>query len=119
MLVMIRNAYGVLSVVVTGGVLFAVSWYADARWQAVFAYTAVWLLLIGGVRPVFEIARQRRRGRAPWSDPDQLAGVTRVHGGVWVGLFVLVCAGSLAVAATLLGLVTATRHLGIFAGWTT
>ena len=111
MLVMIRNAYGVLTVLVTGGALFAVSWYADARWQAIFAYAGVWFLLIGGVRPVFEVQRQRRRGRARSSDPDQLAGVTRVPAGVWVTLFLVVCVGSLAASAVLLGLITATGDL--------
>jgi hypothetical protein len=111
MLAMIRNAYGVLTVVVTGGALFAVSWYADARWQAIFAYAGVWFLLIGGVRPVFEVQRQRRRGRARSSDPDQLAGVTRVPAGVWVTLFLVVCVGSLAASAVLLGLITASGQL--------
>jgi hypothetical protein len=105
MLVMIRNVFGVLSVVVTGGILFAVSWFADARWQALFAYAAVWFLLFGGVRPVFEMQRQRRRGRARNSDPDQLAGVTRAPAALWVGFFLLVCVGSLAVSGLLLGLV--------------
>jgi Peptidase M50B-like len=114
MLVMIRNVYGVLSVLVTGAILFGVSWYADAKWQAVFAYAAVWFLLIGGVRPVLEVQGQRRRGQARFSDPDQLAGVTRVAGGVWVGIFLLVCVGSLAVTALLLGLVAATRNTSLF-----
>lgn len=109
MLVMIRNAYGVLSVLVTGAILFAVSWYASDRWQAVFAYAAVWFLLVGGVRPVFEVQKQRRRRQAPWSDPDQLARVTRVSGGMWVTLFVLIGVGSLALAAVTLGLVAAAR----------
>lgn len=106
MLVMIRNAFGVVSVVVTGAVLFSVSWYADPRWQAIFAYAAVWFLLIGGVRPVFEMQRQRRRGLARSSDPDQLAGVTPVAAGVWVAFFLLVCVGSLTASALLLGIPT-------------
>jgi hypothetical protein len=106
MLVMIRNMFGVISVVVTGALLFAVSWFADTRWQALFAYAAVWLLLIGGVRPVFEMQRQRRRGTAPNSDPDQLAGVTFAPAVIWVIFFLLVCVGSLAAGAWLLGLVT-------------
>jgi Peptidase M50B-like len=105
MLVMIRNMFGVLSVVVTGGILFVVSWYADARWQALFAYAAVWFLLFGGVRPVFEMQRQRRRGLARSSDPDQLAGVTRAPAGLWVTLFVLICLGAVAAGGLLLGLV--------------
>lgn len=39
MLVMIRNAFGVVSVLVTGALVFAVSWYATPQVQAAFAYT--------------------------------------------------------------------------------
>jgi hypothetical protein len=113
MLVMIRNVFGVLSVLVTGGILFAVSWYADARWQALFAYAAVWFLLFGGIRPVFEMQRQRRRGMARSSDPDQLAGVTRAPAGLWVGVFVLVSLGCLAVSGVLLGLVRTPAGWGL------
>jgi len=102
MLVMIRNVYGALALVVTGGVVLVVSLYADARVQAVFAYTAVWFLLLGGVRPVGELQRQRRRGGMPYSDADQLARVTHVPGLVWVGLFGLVNLAALVVGALLL-----------------
>jgi hypothetical protein len=105
MLVMIRNAFGVVSVLVTGGILFAVSWFADAQWQGLFAYAAVWLLLFGGIRPVFEMQRQRRRGQARSSDPDQLAAATGAPAGLWVTVFLLVCVGSLGAGGVLLGLV--------------
>jgi cell division protein FtsW (lipid II flippase) len=118
MLLMIRNAYGIFTVLVTGGILFGVSWYADAKWQAVFSYTAVWFLLIGAVRPVFEVQRLRRRRRAGFSDPDQLAGVTGVAGGVWVTVFLVICLGSLAGAALVLGLISATAGTSILGGWT-
>ncbi len=103
MLVMIRNVFGVLSVVVTGAVVFVVSWFASAHVQAVFAYAGVWFLLVGGVRPVFEVQGQRRRGAAPDSDADQLAGMTRIPGLVWVAVFLVVSLGALAAGALLLG----------------
>ncbi|MCT2591855.1 M50 family metallopeptidase [Streptomyces sp. N2-109] len=87
MLVMIRNAYGVLTVVVTGGAFLLVSWLTDAEVQAAFAYVAVWFLLLGGVRPVFELQGKRRRGGAPDSDADQLARLTRVPAVMWLVLF--------------------------------
>jgi hypothetical protein len=96
----------------------AVSWLATALVQAAFGYAAAWFLLLGGVRPVVELQRSRgrarRRGRAvrgggvvwqgrpPESDADQLAGLTAVPGGVWVGLFLLVALVALAVGARLL-----------------
>jgi Ca2+/Na+ antiporter len=102
MLVMVRNAFGIVSIVVTIAVVFAVSWYADPRVQAAFAYTGVWFLLLGGLRPVGELQTLRRRGRLPDSDADQLARITRVPGLLWVGLFGLVSLAALLVGAVLL-----------------
>ena len=94
MLLMIRNWYGVLALVATGAVVFGVTWAATSQVQAVFGYFAVWFLLFGGVRPVFELQWQRSRGRAPQSDADQLAKLTGVPGLVWVLLFGIVALGS-------------------------
>jgi Peptidase M50B-like len=102
MLVMIRNVYGVLSVLVTGALVFVVSWFASPEVQAAFAYAGVWFLLFGGVRPVGELQRMRRRGRLPASDADQLAGVTRIPALLWVGLFGLVNLGALLLGGLLL-----------------
>jgi hypothetical protein len=104
MLVMTRNVYGILSVLVTGAAVFLVSWYGSAQVQAAFAYLGVWFLLLGGVRPVFEVQRQRRRGRARDSDADQLAGLTRVPGLFWVGLFLVVAVGAVAASVVVLGI---------------
>ncbi|OQD52193.1 M50 family metallopeptidase [Streptomyces phaeoluteigriseus] len=87
MLVMIRNAYGVLTVVVTGGAFLLVSWLADAQVQAAFAYAVVWFLLLGGVRPAFELQAKRSRGGAGDSDADQLSRLTHVPAGLWLFLF--------------------------------
>jgi hypothetical protein len=87
MLVMIRNVFGVISVLTTIGIIFAVSWFASAQTQAAFAYLSVWLLLAGGVRPVVELQRMRRRGQLPYSDADQLARLTRLPGFFWVAFF--------------------------------
>ena len=106
-LLAIRNAYGALAVLVTAAAVVAVTWLATARVQAGFGYTAAWFLLLGGVRPVVELQRSRGRarrwqGRGPQSDADQLAGLTGVPGGAWVGLFLLVAFGALALGAWLL-----------------
>lgn len=90
MLVMIRNIFGVLSLLVTGGVVLAVSWYASPEVQAAFAWTSVWFLLLGGVRPVVELQRLRSRGRMPESDADQLARLTPFPALFWVTVFALV-----------------------------
>ncbi|MFF2651267.1 M50 family metallopeptidase [Streptomyces sp. NPDC058045] len=87
MLVMIRNAYGALTVVVSGGAFLLVSWLAGPQVQAAFAYTVVWFLLIGGVRPPFELQSKRRRGGAGDSDADQLSRLTHVPAALWLFLF--------------------------------
>ena len=101
-LVMIRNWYGAVAVLAVGAVVFLVSWYAPPAAQAAFAYTGVWFLLIGGVRPVGELQRLRYRGHAPDSDADQLAGLTRVPGLVWVAVFGIVNLAALAIGGYLL-----------------
>jgi hypothetical protein len=103
----IRNAYGVLAVLATTAAVCAVTLLATAPVQAAFGYGAAWFLLFGGVRPVAELHRSRRRGlrrglRPPTSDADQLARLTGVPGGVWVALFGLVAVAALAIGARLL-----------------
>ncbi|MFI7216098.1 M50 family metallopeptidase [Micromonospora maritima] len=102
MLVLIRNLFGALSLLVTGGIVLAVSWYTPPEVQAAFAWTSIWFLLVGGVRPVFELRRQRSRGRMPQSDADQLARLTPFPPLFWVGFFLLVALGALAAGALLL-----------------
>ncbi|MFI1659777.1 M50 family metallopeptidase [Streptomyces sp. NPDC020472] len=87
MLVMVRNAYGILTVVLTGAAFLLVSWLTGPDVQAAFAYAAVWFLLLGGVRPAFELQAKRRRGGAPDSDADQLSRLTQVPAGVWLFFF--------------------------------
>jgi hypothetical protein len=109
MLLMIRNGYGVLAVVVTGGVVFLISWYASPQVQAAFAYAGVWFLLFGGVRPIFELGGQRRHGRARDSDVDQLGALTHVPAAVWLGLYVLATTAALVLGTYLLDLLPSTH----------
>ncbi|WP_322748156.1 MULTISPECIES: M50 family metallopeptidase [unclassified Frankia] len=96
-LVAIRNAFGVLSIALSAVTVIAVSMLAPSPYQEVFAAFVTWFLLIGGVRPIVEVQRTRRRG-APTSDPDQLARLTGVPGVVWVAFFALVSVFCLAVS---------------------
>ncbi|MEV0178294.1 M50 family metallopeptidase [Streptomyces sp. NPDC050625] len=95
MLVMIRNAYGALTVIVTGAAFLLVSWLAGPQVQAAFAYAVVWFLLFGGVRPAFELQAKRSRGGAGDSDADQLSRLTHVPAGLWLFLFHAVSLSSL------------------------
>ena len=121
-LVLVRNWYGVLAVLLTGGALVAVIATAGPALRAAFAYAVAWFLLFGGVRPVAELARARRQAvrRAPGqrlpagqrmragrpglppSDADQLGWLSGVPASVWVALFALVALGALALGARLL-----------------
>ncbi|WP_371479619.1 M50 family metallopeptidase [Kitasatospora sp. NBC_00315] len=100
LLIMIRNAFGLLSVVVTGAAFFLVSWYGGSELQAAFAYLGIWFLLLGGVRPVAELQRKRRHGGARDSDADQLARLTGVAAIVWVTVFLVVALASLALGGS-------------------
>ncbi|MCX4091874.1 M50 family metallopeptidase [Nocardia sp. alder85J] len=96
LLVFIRNLFGLLAVVVTGAVVFAVSWFGTAVQQSVFGYAVTWFLLLGGARAVVELQRVHTRGDG--SDADQLAGLTRLPPLLWVLLF-----GAVALAALVFG----------------
>jgi len=102
----IRNAYGVVAVLVTVGAVLAVSWFAAAAVQAAFGYAAAWFLLLGGVRAVVELQSQRRRrrrdGGVSTSDADQLGRLTGVPGGVWVVVFMLMSGAALVLGTRLL-----------------
>jgi hypothetical protein len=113
MLTMVRNAYGVGSILVTVVLIFAVSWFTSAQVQAAFAYVFTFFLIIAGIRPVWELQGSRRRGRAHTSDADQLARLTGVPGLTWVLLFgtvalvVLVITGSWLLPVSSLGVANA------------
>jgi hypothetical protein len=99
MLVMVRNGYGVLSLALTVAGVFCVSWFAPAVARAGFACLVAWFLLIGGVRPLFELQRLRTRGRARDSDADQLARLTGIPGGLWLTAFGVVAIAALTTGA--------------------
>ena len=102
LLLQIRNFFGLWSVLLAGGGLFAVTWWAPAEVQLVVAYVVTWFLLLAGPRPVVELQQERRRGRARTSDADVLARLTRVPGVLWVGGFLLVTVGCLLLGGSLL-----------------
>jgi len=86
-LLQIRNFFGFGLLLVTGGLVLAVSYWAPAEIQTLVAYLLAWFLLLGGIRPVLELARTRRATRIGTSDADQLARLTGLPAGVWVVLF--------------------------------
>lgn len=99
-LVMVRNAYGVFTVLVAAAVLAGVAFLGTPNIEAVFVYTITWFLLLGSVRPVFELGGKRRRGSARDSDADQLARLTGAPGVFWVAMFLMINLGSLVLAGS-------------------
>jgi hypothetical protein len=95
---MVRNAYGILATVTVAVAVALVTWRGSSLLQAALGYAMAWFLLVGGIRPVLELQRSRRRGRASRSDADQLAALTGLPGGVWVAVFALVAVGALALS---------------------
>jgi hypothetical protein len=95
LLVQIRNWYGLWSVLVSGGLVLAATWWLPPEGQATFAALTTWFLLLAAPRAVLELQVARRRRGAPDSDADQLARLTRVPGVIWVGLFLAVDVGAL------------------------
>ncbi|EHR62657.1 M50 family metallopeptidase [Saccharomonospora cyanea] len=83
-LVMVRNAYGIFSVVLSALVLGGIALFAGPGVQAAFVYLITWFLLFGAIRPMFELQTKRRRGAARDSDLDQLARLTALPALLWL-----------------------------------
>ncbi len=102
LLTQIRNAYGFLTVIVTGAAAVAVIIWGGPHLELAFASVLAWLLLVGGLRAVIELQRTRSRQqgrRIPvqslQSDADQLARLSHLPGLFWVGVFWLLGAAAL------------------------
>jgi len=102
LLVQIRNWFGLWSVLVTGALVFVVTWFGSPDVQGVFALLLTAFLLFGALRTVVElqVTRHRRGGQA--SDADQLARLSHLPGLFWVVVFFAVAGACLVGAARLL-----------------
>ncbi|WP_242611020.1 M50 family metallopeptidase [Blastococcus saxobsidens] len=99
LLVQIRNWYGLWSVLVTGGIVFAATWWLPPAGQAAFAALATWFLLLAAPRAVLELQTARRRRGGTDSDADQLARLTPFPALFWVGVFLVVDVAALGLGA--------------------
>ncbi len=97
-LVLIRNVFGALAVLVTGAAVGYAAGWATPRVQDGFAAALCWFLVLGGLRATREL--RPRRGDA--SDADMLARLTHLPGGAWRALFWLVAAATVLAAAWIL-----------------
>jgi hypothetical protein len=101
LLAWVRNGYGLLTVLVLGVGLAAVSGYAAPAVQAVIASGVAWLLLLAAPRPLLELLVGGRAGRRG-SDADQLARLTPLPSLLWVLLLLAADLAGLAVGAATL-----------------
>lgn len=99
LLIQVRNWFGLWSILVSAAVVFGVSWWLQPQTQSAFAYSLTWFLLLAAPRPVLELQTHRRGTGATSSDADQLAQLTKVPAIVWVGFFLVVTVGALALGA--------------------
>ncbi len=97
-LIMIRNIYGAMTLLAAGAVLAGVSLLAPTQLQEIFAHLITWFLLFGAIRPIGELIRKRRHGRARDSDADQLARLTGTPAFFWLSSFTLISTGALLLA---------------------
>lgn len=97
MLLFVRNLYGLLSLTAVGALLFVLVWFGTQEQQVFAAYVITLFMLIAAPRPVLELQRARWRRRAPDSDADQLARLTRIPAMVWVALSLAVTVACLVV----------------------
>ena len=99
LLIQVRNWFGLWSILLSAAVMFAVSWWLQPQMQSAFAYVLTWFLLLAAPRPVLEMQAHRRGARTRDSDADQLARLTRMPAILWVGFFLAVTVGALALGA--------------------
>jgi hypothetical protein len=90
LLLLIRNIYGLVVLLVAGIGVAAISWWLPPTWQSASAYLLCWVLLIAAPKPVVELLGQRRRRQARGSDVDQLARLTPIPAAVWAAGFLVV-----------------------------
>lgn len=102
LLLQMRNAYGFVVLLLGGAAIAAVSWWFPPTAQSSAAYLITWVLLLAAPKPVLELARQRRTGRARDSDADQLATLTRIPAPVWMFLLLVLGVGGLVAGFALL-----------------
>lgn len=101
LLLQIRNWFGLLAVLVCGGVLVVVTRSLALEAQTLVAQLLVWFLLLAAPKAVLDLGRSRRRGRGGDSDADQLSRLTPIPATLWVGLFYLITGGALAIGGWL------------------
>jgi hypothetical protein len=88
LLIFIRNFFGVISVVLTGALIFLILHYGNAEFHVVAAEAISWFLLFFGVRAVFTHGSNA-------GDAETLSGITHVPTFVWATLWFVIAVAAL------------------------
>jgi hypothetical protein len=95
LLVFIRNFFGVISVVLTGALIFLILHYGSAEFHVVAAEGISWFLLFFGVRAVFTHGSNA-------ADAETLSSLTHVPTFVWATVWFVIAVAALWVGGRLL-----------------
>jgi hypothetical protein len=79
MLLLVRNSFGVFSVLVSGSLIVLILWHGSPELQTIAAYALSWFLLLSGVRFVF-------MDGSGAGDADSLRKLTHIPRGLLPGL---------------------------------
>jgi hypothetical protein len=91
LLISVRRSFGWVTVILTGGLVFALARFAPMQAQVIAAYAIAWLLLPSGVRRIFEIGLGSKDG-------ENLRKITFIPHLIWSALWLVG-----AVAAVIVG----------------
>jgi hypothetical protein len=80
LLVAVRNPFGVVPVLATGGLVFMIAAYGSVGADSIAAYGVSWLLLLSGIRGVADHGINA-------ADASILAGLTKIGPRFWVWLW--------------------------------
>jgi len=95
LLIGLSRSYGMITVLLVGGAVYAVGHYTPVGAQIVGAYGITWLLLLSGVRRVLEVG-------ALSADGANLSQLTSVPRAIWFLLWLAATLGAVAVGGKML-----------------
>lgn len=95
LLTALRWSFGIITVLVVGGIVFVIGRFMPMTVQVVASYSATWLLLLSGVRRVIEVGVSSEDGAA-------LRGITHLPGALWFGLWLAATLAAVVVGGALL-----------------
>ena len=95
LLLTVRNPFGFVPVLATGGLVYIVARYGSAGADSVLAYGVSWFLLLSGIRVVVDHGAKAK-------DADILHGLTKIRPGVWSWLWLILTVAALGLGGSML-----------------